>query len=105
MKQTCDYFVSVATVALVLAGITGLSLEAFRHGGWIEAALGGLWALEVQYPLVAIPATVGALMLWRAWRIHHLTLGHISRVPVLFVYALMGAGAYFIGQFALSGAL
>lgn len=105
MKQTWQCVISVFTIALVLAGITGLSFQAFRPGGWIEYALGGLWALEVQYPLVAIPATVGTIVLFRAWRRHHLTLGHLSRVPVLFVYGLMGAGAYFIGQYAFNGAV
>jgi hypothetical protein len=55
--------------------------------------------------MVAIPLTLTAALVFYAWRTHHVTHGTVSRVPSMLVYTLMGAGAYFIGQFALYGAL
>ena len=105
MKQAYEYLMSLATISLVLAGISGVSFHAFRDSGWLELILGRVWSFEMDYPMVAIPLTLTAALLFYAWRNHHLTHGSVSRVPALLIYTLMGAGAYFIGQFALYGAL
>ena len=105
MKQAYEYLTSLATIALVVAGLGGLAFHAFRESGWISAALGGLWSFEMDYPLVAVPLTIAAIAVFFAWRNHHLVHGGVNRVPALLVYCLMAAGAFFIGQFALNGSL
>jgi hypothetical protein len=103
VKQAYEYSVSLAAIALVLTGVGGISFHAFREDGWVGFVLGNILSLEMQYPLVAIPLTVAAILLFRAWRNHRLALGRVSRVPAAAVYVLMGAGAYFIARLALDG--
>lgn len=105
MKQIYDYLVSLAAIALVVAGIGGASYNAFRDHGWLEEMLGRVWSFELDYPMVAIPLTLTAALVFYAWRTHHVTHGTVSRVPSMLIYTLMGAGAYFIGQVALYGSL
>lgn len=105
VKQAYDYVVSFGVIALVVAGLAGLSFRAFREGGWISTALGHAWAIEVQYPMVAIPLTIGGILAFSAWRNHRRTLGRASRMHNAVVYGLMAAGAYFIGRFTLHGAM
>ncbi len=105
MKQAYEYLVSLATITLVLAGISGVSFHAFRDRGWIELALDRIWSFQLDHPMVAIPVTLAAALAFHFWRNHHLTQGGVNRVPALLVYCLMGAGAYFLGQFALHSML
>lgn len=105
MKQVLDYLMSFAVVALVLAGIGGLSYHLFKEEGWIELVLGNVWEAHVQYPMIAIPLTIGAIVLGKLWRDNRLARGRVSRVPDLFIYLLMASGAYFIGHYVLYGSL
>jgi len=105
MKQAYDYVVSFGVIALVVAGLAGLSFHAFRKDGWISTALGHAWAIEVQYPMVAIPLTVGGILAFTAWRNHRRALGRASKVHDMLVYGLMAAGAYFLGQYTLHAAM
>lgn len=105
MKQTYEYLVSLATITLVVAGIGGVSFHAFRDRGWIELMLNRIWSFQLDYPMIAIPLTLTAAFAFNAWRNHHLVHGRVSRVPAMLIYCLMGAGAYFLGQFALHGVL
>ncbi|HEY9446566.1 MAG TPA: hypothetical protein VIQ62_05795 [Burkholderiales bacterium] len=105
MKQAYDYLVSFGVISLVVAGLGGLSFHAFREGGWISTALSHAWAIEVQYPVVAIPLTVGGILAFTIWHNHRRALGLASRVHNLLVYGLMAAGAYFISQYTLQGAM
>ncbi len=105
MKQAYEYLVSLATITLVMAGIGGVSFNTFRDRGWLESLLGRLWSFELDYPMIAIPVTVGGVLLLRAWRNHQVVHGRISRLPAFLIYCLMGAGAYFIGYYALHGGL
>lgn len=105
MKSFLEYIESFVVILLVLAGIAGFSYNAFREDGWIESALGNIWSLETQYPLIAVPVTVAAIVLFNMWRTDSVARGQRSRLPNLLLYLLMAAGAYFISQFALNGFL
>lgn len=105
MKQAYEYLVSLATITLVVAGISGVSFHAFRDRGWIELTLNRVWSFQLDHPMIAIPLTLGAALAFHLWRRHHLVHGKVSRVPAVLIYGLMGVGAYFLGQFALHGAL
>ena len=105
MKQAYEYLVSLTTIALVVTGIGGVSFHAFRDRGFLEQMLGRMWSFELDYPIVAIPLTLTAALAFYAWRTSHVSHGTVSRVPSMLVYTLMAAGAYFISQFALYGAM
>lgn len=105
MKQYLEFLESFVVIALVLAGLTGISFNLFRDEGWIETAVGNIWEIHVQYPLIAIPVTVGAIVLGSMWRDNRIARGQRSKLPTYFLYALMAAGVYYIGYYAVHGTL
>jgi len=96
VKQFLEYAESFAVIVLVLFGITGFSYHSFRDNGWIEAAVGNLWDVSVQYPLIALPVIVAAIYLGKLWNQSRIAHGRTSKLPDLFIYALMASGAVFI---------
>ena len=105
MKQVLEYLGSFTVVALVLAGIGGISYHLFKEEGWVESLLGNIWEIQVQYPLIAIPVTVAAIVLGMMWRDNRIARGRLSNLPNFFIYGLMAAGVYFIGYYAINGSL
>jgi hypothetical protein len=105
LKAILEYIESFVTVMLVLAGIGGLSFYLFRDDGWLEMIFGDIFALHVQYPLIAIPVTFGAIILIRMWRENRLAHGRLHHLPNIFIYTLMAMGVYFIGYFYINGTL
>lgn len=105
MKQYLEFLESFAVILLVLAGLTGISYNLFRDDGWIESALGNIWDIEVQYPLIAVPVTIGAVVMGLMWRDNRLARGQRSKLPTYFLYLLMAAGAYYIGNYIVYGTL
>ena len=105
MKQYLEYAESFAVIVLVLFGITGFSYHLFKDNGWIEAALGNLWDVSIQYPLIALPVIVAAVYLGKLWNQSRLAHGRTSKLPDLAIYALMASGAVFIVRYFWFGAL
>ncbi len=105
MKQIVEFLESFIIVGLVLAGIAGISYNLFRDEGWIESALGNILSFNVQYPLIAIPVTIGAIVMFRLWSRDRVIHGKTSRLPNLILYGLVIAGAYYIGRYAITGSL
>ena len=99
MKQYLEWAESVAVIVLVLFGIGGFSYHLFRDNGWIEIALGNLWGVSVQYPLIALPVIVGAIYLGKLWNQARIAHGRTTKLPDLVIYALMASGAVFIGRY------
>lgn len=99
LKTILEYLESFATVVLVLAGISGLSWHLFRDDGWLEMAFGNIFELHLQYPLIAIPGTLAAIIMLRMWRENRLARGRLQELPNIFIYTLMALGVYFIGYF------
>ena len=105
MKQFLEYVESFAVIALVLFGITGFSYHLFKDSGWIEAVVGNVWDVSVQYPLIALPVIVAAVFLGRTWNQSRLAHGRTSKLPDLIIYALMASGAVFIVRYFWYGNL
>ena len=105
MKQYLEFLESLVAVALILAGLAGLSFNLLREDGWIETIFGNIWELNVQYPLIAIPLTVGAIVLGLMWRQNRIVRGRLSRLPTFVMLVLMAAGAYYIWSFITRGSL
>lgn len=105
MKQYLEWAESVAVITLVLFGIGGFSYHLFRDNGWIEIVLGNLWGVSVQYPLIAFPVIVGAFVLGKMWNQVRIAHGRTTKLPDLVIYALMAAGAVFIGRYLWLGHL
>jgi hypothetical protein len=103
LKQYLEFAESFAVIALVLAGLSGLSFHLFKDEGWIEELVGDIWEIHVQYPLIAIPLTVGAIVLGNMWRENRIGKGELSKLPNYFLYLLMATGAFFISRVALYG--
>ena len=59
----------------------------------------------MQYPLIAIPLTVSAIVLGKMWRDNRIATGHHDKLPDIFLYALIATGVYYIGYFAVHGSL
>ena len=79
-----------------MTGVQTCALPIFRDNGWLEAALGNLWDVSVQYPLIALPVIVAAVYLGKLWNQSRLAHGRTSKLPDLVIYALMASGAVFI---------
>lgn len=105
MKQIVEFLESFVIVGLVLAGIAGISYNLFREEGWIEGILGKIWNFNIQYPLIAIPVTIGAIVMFRLWSRDKVIHGKTSKLPNLILYTLVIAGAYYIGRYAITGGL
>lgn len=105
MKQYLEYVESFAVIVLVLFGITGFSYHLFKDNGWIEAVVGNVWDVSVQYPLIALPVIVGAVFLGRMWNQSRVAHGRFSKLPDLVIYALMASGVVFIFRYFWFGNL
>lgn len=100
MKQIYDYLVSLAMLVLMLAGLAGVAVYAFRDSGWVSSWIRAVWSFETGHPAVAIPLTAAAALVLRACYRHQLGDGRTGKLPTVLVYALMATGALFIGAFA-----
>lgn len=106
MKQFLVFLESLVIVALVVAGLVGLSYHAFRGGGWFDAAFERLAEIVFQNVTVSIIVGSIALVAFVMWYERHITKGvYNRRLPTIVLYVLMAAGAYFIGRYALFGSL
>ena len=105
MKQYLEYAESFAVIVLVLFGITGFSYHLFKDNGWIEAVIGNVWDVSVQYPLIALPVIVAAVYLGRMWNQSRIAHGRFSKLPDLVIYSLMASGAVFVVRYFWYGNL
>ena len=104
MKQIRDFLESFVVVVLVIAGLVGVSYHVFRAGGWFDAALSRFMEFIFQRPAVSIPVVLGVVFVLAYWHDRRMAKGmHGKRLPTLVLYALMAAGAYFIGRYAIVG--
>lgn len=105
MKQAIESIVYFFAVVLVLTGIAGVFYHLLREEGWIETMLGSIWNMEIQYSTIAVSVAITAFIVFRLWRRGQVIHSSTSRLPNFFVYALMAGGAYFVGHYAITGAL
>lgn len=104
MKQFLTFLESFVIVALVAAGILGLTYHVFRAGGWFDAAFERL--AEIVFQNVTASFIIGtiALVLFVMWHERRVTKGvYNRRLPTIVLYVLMAAGVFFIGRYALVG--
>ena len=105
MKQYLEFLYSFVVIVLVLSGLGGISFNLFRDDGWIEKLFGNIWEIHIQYPLIAIPVTIGAVILGAMWRDNRIARGQRSHLPTYVLYLLMAAGAYYLYQYFTYGTL
>jgi len=105
LKQWVELLESSVIVALVLAGIGGISYHLFRIGGWIETSFDRFWNLEARHFLIGIPVIIAGVVLFRLWHGGRSLHSKTSIIPNLILYVLMAAGAYFIGHYAITGTI
>lgn len=105
VKEILEYVQSFTVIGLVLFGIGGFSYHLFKDGGWVEAIIGNVWDVGVEYPLITIPVIIAAIFLGRMWSLQRMVHGRTSKVPDLFIYALMAAGVVFVGRWFVYGTL
>lgn len=103
MKQIFEYVQSVVIIALVLAGIGGLSWRTFKQEGWLGSLLDRTWDAIVDHPMVTIPVLIAIFVIGKLWHDHQVEKGHTSKLPNLFLYGVMAAGVYFIWQLVSTG--
>jgi phosphate/sulfate permease len=95
---------SLITVALVLAGVIGISYRSFREGGWVSQAFGKVVDAYISYPLIALAVTIALYFVYRSLQTR-MSKGQGGKIFDYLVYALMAGGIYFIGHFVLRGTL
>ncbi|HSQ05582.1 MAG TPA: hypothetical protein VLN59_16195 [Burkholderiales bacterium] len=105
MKRVFEYLQSFTVVVLVLAAISGVSYHAFRDDGWVENVTGKIWSLEMQYPMIAIPATIAAILVFKMWHRERQARGRHHQLPNIVIYVLMAVGLYFIVQYFVRGSI
>ena len=103
MKQIVEYIQSFVTITLLLAGIGGVAWHMFKEDGWLGRILGRIWDIQMQNPVVAIPATLALLFIGKLWYDHNRAKGRTSKLPDFLIYVIMAAGLYFIYQFLTQG--
>lgn len=103
LKQLVEFLESFVVIALVLAGLGGISYNLFRTDGWLETTLGNIWELDTKYILIVIPVFVGAVIMFNMWRGGRVIHSKTSILPNLLLYSLFVAGVYFIGRYVLTG--
>lgn len=103
MKQVVEFLESFVIIALVLAGISGLSYSLLREEGWLETVIGNIWDLDTQYSMIAIPLLIAAAILFNLWRGNRVIHSKSSKLPDIILYGLFAAGMYFIGRYVLTG--
>lgn len=96
MKWTLADVWGILAFGLMLTGITGLSWEAFRDGGWGERFIGATWTATLQKPLVMLPVVIGAIFLMVMFMRGRLATGKGHPFSDALVYVLMALGVYFI---------
>jgi hypothetical protein len=102
VKQLFSGIESLVTITLVLAGIVGITYNAFRDGGWISQGFGKITDAYANYPLVALGLTVAMFFSYRAWR-NATASGGGGKIFDLLVYVFMAAGTYFIARYVIKG--
>jgi len=105
LKRYLDFLYSFVVIVLVLSGLGGISFNLFRDDGLIETLFGNIWEIHIQYPLIAIPVTIGAVILGAMWRDNRIARGQRSNLPTYVLYMLMAAGAYYLYQYFTYGTL
>jgi hypothetical protein len=106
LKLIRDFLESFVIVVLVIAGIGGILYHTFKQSGWGSAVLDKTIELYLLRPGMMIPATVVAVVVGAVWYDHRVAHGKLNKKFATYVlYALMAAGVYFIGRYALRGSL
>ncbi len=105
MKQIIEYIQTFFIVVLVLIGVAGLAYRTFREDGWFGTAFARLWNSFFDYPLVAIPLAISVFVFGKLWNDHQIRQGQTSKLPNLFIYGVMAAGAYFSWHLVTQGTL
>ena len=104
MKLIRDFLESFIVVALVIAGIGGILYHVFRQAGWGTVVLDTIFELYLLHPWVMIPATMVTVIVAVLWYEHRTATGKYNKkFPTYVLYALMAAGVYFIGHYAILG--
>lgn len=105
MKQVIDIVQSILMFGLVAAGIAGLVWRTVKEDGWFGTVFDRLWNAIVDHPVITIPVLIAVGVIGKLWHSYQVEKGYASRLPNLFIYAVMVAGAYFIGHFVYTGSL
>jgi len=103
VKQILEYITSFITIGLVLAGLGGVFYNMFREGGWLGTLFNKFVDVQLDNPVIAIPVTIGAVFVGKMWRDHQLAKGHTNRLPDVFIYVIMAAGAFYLWRFFSTG--
>ena len=105
MKQYLEILESFVAIVLAIAGLIGASYHMFRDGGWIESILGKFLRYNFDHPTVAVPITIVITVAVMMLHNKRVTKGKMNKLPTFILYALMAAGTYFIGHYAIVGTL
>jgi len=105
VKQTIEYLESFAVMTLIAMGLTGAVYHLFREGGWMETAGGNLVHFITNSPLLALAAILCTVILAHMRRHSSRFQRENGKAATGVFYAMLAAGAYFMGRLMLVGTL
>ena len=106
MKLIRDFLESFVIVVLVITGIGGILYHLFRQAGWGTVIVDKTFELYFLHPTPMISATIVAIVAGVFWHERRAATGKYNKkVPTYILYVLMAAGVFFIGRYAVRGAL
>ncbi|MEO8003490.1 MAG: hypothetical protein ABI771_01180 [Betaproteobacteria bacterium] len=88
--------------SLLLLGLGGLMYKSMRSGGWIETALGGIWA---QHPAMALPALLAAAGVGALLKRYFDNRGMFGKRGDILVYGCLSLGLFFAFKLIVTGTM
>jgi len=106
LKLIRDFLESFVIVVLVIAGIGGIFYHLFRQAGWGTVVVDRALELYFLHPTPMISVVLVALVDDVVWHESRAATGKYNKkFPTYVLYVLMAAGVFFIGRYAIRGAL
>ena len=104
MKLVREFLGSFVIVVLVITGIGGLLYHIFRQVGWGSAFMDKVFELFLLHPGWMFSLTAVLIVIFTIWHDRRAATGRYNKkFPAYVLYALMAAGVYFLGSYAIRG--
>ena len=103
MKESYkDFFrlvLSFIYVAFVIVGISGISYNLFRPGGWVSTWLGSVWSMEIHFLVMAIPVFIISIIVIQKWLNGLFASSKGDTFVNILMSILLLVGIYFSGRY------
>ena len=98
-KESFQLILSLIYVALVIAGISGISYGLFRPEGWVSDWLGSVWSMEMHFLVMAVPVFIISIVVVKKWLNGLFASSKGDTLVNILMGILLLAGIYFSGKY------